>query len=161
MPPPRRKFQATLQETLQPPPQVGPSQTIACVNRAVGNNLYDIQVPSQYKAKNPFLTSESGLASSILVELPSRFRSQIWLRRGSFILVEMKTGEETRDNKIRGEIINVVGNEKLWRKELKGKGWPEEFGEKGRANGAIEGPGENLGVVVQPGDMPPSEDDEE
>lgn len=51
----------------------------------------------------------------ILVELEARFRSTIWIKRGSYVLVDNGTLAE-RDNKIDGQIVNVVRDEKAWRK---------------------------------------------
>lgn len=74
--------------------------------------------------------------------------------------MKAETGE--RGNKIRGEIVNVVGDEKAWRKELKGKGWPEDFCEKRRPRGAIDdadGPNGLSEEMIQAGDVPPSEEE--
>lgn len=113
MPPPRRILQAIAEETLNPPAVLSPTQQIARIIKAEGNNLYSIQVPS---------------GDQLLVELPSRFRSSIWLKRGGYVLIDTDRkvfGE--RENKIDGEIVNVVREEKRWRK---GNCWPPEFAKK-------------------------------
>lgn len=113
MPPPRRILQATVQETLNPPATLSPTQQIARIVKAEGNNLYSVEAPS---------------GDQILVELQSRFRSSIWLKRGGYVLVDTDRkvfGE--RENKIDGEIVNVVREEKTWRKRTY---WPAQFARK-------------------------------
>ena len=111
MPAPRRKLQAVVDETLTPPDSLATGQFIARIQGAAGNNLYNVELPDQ---------------KSILVELDARFRSKIWLKRGGYVLVDTKTLAE-RANKIEGEIVNVVRDEKAWRKAAY---WPEEFKKK-------------------------------
>ena len=99
---PKRNLLATAEETSTPPATLGEGQAIARVKKAEGNNLYSVELPSENE--------------SLLVELPSRFRSQIWIKRGGYVVVDTSAFEE-RDNKLDGEIINVVRAEKHWRKQ--------------------------------------------
>ncbi|KAJ5997491.1 hypothetical protein N7499_006113 [Penicillium canescens] len=108
MGPPRRKMLATAEETLTPPDSLSDTQQIVRAIKATGNNIYLIEHTDK---------------SQVLVELPARFRSTIWIKRGSYVVVDTK-GQEERDNKIRGEIVNVVRDEKAWRKA---PFWPKEF----------------------------------
>ncbi|KAL2821603.1 hypothetical protein BJX63DRAFT_222203 [Aspergillus granulosus] len=108
MPPPRRKVLATAEDTLFPPDELLPKQEIARVIKATGNNIYLVELPSKATA---------------LVELPSKFRSTIWMKRGSFVVIDTNA-LEGRDNKLRGEIVNIVRDEKAWRKT---SFWPKEF----------------------------------
>lgn len=85
---------------MTPPDNLPDSQSIARVVVAAGKNLYHVELPS---------------ARKLLVELPARFRNAIWIKKGSFVVVDFSTATE-RENKIDGEIINVVRNEKDWRK---------------------------------------------
>lgn len=75
---------------------------IALVKKAEGNNLYSVELPS---GKEP-----------LLAELPSRFRSQIWIKRGGYVVVDSSAFDD-RENKLGGEIVNVVRDEKQWRKQ--------------------------------------------
>lgn len=100
MGPPRRKVLATAEETLTAPDILTPTQTIARVIKATGSNIYSVELPSK---------------ESVLVELPARFRSTIWMKRGSFVVVDSNALED-RDNKLYGEIVNIVRDEKAWRK---------------------------------------------
>ncbi|RMJ28760.1 factor eIF1A-like protein [Aspergillus sp. HF37] len=111
MAPPRRKVLATAEETLTPPDQLSEGQRIARVIKATGNNVYQVELPSK---------------ESVLVELPARFRSTIWMRRGSYVLIDT-TAIQDRDNKLAGEIVNIVRDEKEWRKAPY---WPKEFGKQ-------------------------------
>ncbi|KAL4802280.1 hypothetical protein BDV18DRAFT_64498 [Aspergillus unguis] len=108
MPPPRRKVLATAEETLFPPDELAPGQEIARVIKATGNNIYSVEFPSK---------------KTLLVELPAKFRSTIWMKRGSFVLVDTNA-LDSRDNKLGGEIVNIVRDEKAWRKTHY---WPKEF----------------------------------
>ncbi|KAJ5874306.1 Translation initiation factor 1A (eIF-1A) [Penicillium soppii] len=108
MGPPRRKMLATAEETLTPPDELSNTQQIVRAIKATGNNIYLIEQPDK---------------KQMLVELPARFRSAIWIKRNSYVVVDTK-GQEERDNKIGGEIVNVVRDEKAWRKA---PFWPKEF----------------------------------
>jgi len=109
MPKPKRNINAVAEETLNPPSTLGPEQHIAKVKQAAGNNLYHLELPT---------------GKSLLAELPSKFRSTIWIKRGGYVLVDCSSLAD-RDNKIGGEIVNLVGDEKAWRKMWY---WPKEFG---------------------------------
>lgn len=102
MPRPKRNFLATAEETSHPPTSLEIGHVIARVQKAEGKNLYTVQVPDRVEP--------------LLVELPSRFRSQIWIKRGGFVVVDRSTFEN-RENKLDGEIVNVVRGEKQWRKQ--------------------------------------------
>jgi probable RNA-binding protein EIF1AD len=110
MPKPRRNLQATAEETMTPPPSLTSTQSIARVLQAAGNNLYRVELPED---STKALSSDSKV---LLVELPARFRSTIWIKRGGFVLIDVDAMKE-RENKLDGEIVNVVRNEKEWRKQ--------------------------------------------
>ncbi len=98
---PKRNVQAAAEETSTPPPALTASQSIARVTKATGNNLYSCSLPN---------------GKEVLVELPSRFRNTIWIKRGGYVLVDTKDAD-VRDNKIQGEIINVVRDDREWRRQ--------------------------------------------
>ena len=102
MPRPKRLLYATALETSSPPDALLQTQSLARVVGAQGKNLYLVKLPSRPD-------------DTLLVELPARFRSTIWMKRGSYVLVDTAAAED-RDNKIDGEIINIVRDEKGWRK---------------------------------------------
>jgi probable RNA-binding protein EIF1AD len=134
MAPPRRKLQATVEETLNPPSELPEHQTLARVIGAKGKNLYKVETPN---------------AKTLLVELEAKFRSTIWLKRGGFVLVDTALST-ARENKIDGEIVNVVRDERAWRKAPY---WPSEFAKKPAAKDSDD---EESTV----GKMPPSDDED-
>lgn len=97
----KRAFLATAEETSSPPSSLPSGHVIAQVIKAEGTYLYSVQIPS--------------LTETRLVELPSRFRSQIWIKRGGYVVVDMSAFDD-RENKLAGEIVNIVRNEREWRK---------------------------------------------
>ena len=99
---PKRNLLATAAETSSPPAILDEDHIIALVKKAEGNNLYSVELPSGTKP--------------LLVELPSRFRSQIWIKRGGYVVVD-RSAFDDRENKLGGEIANVVRDEKQWRKQ--------------------------------------------
>ncbi|MCJ1252383.1 hypothetical protein MMC24_000189 [Lignoscripta atroalba] len=105
---PKRHLLATAEETSNPPVSLKEGEAIARVVRGEGKNLYVVEQPDNKK---------------LLVELPSRFRSTIWMKRGGFVLVDT-TAFEDRENKLDGEIVNIVRDDKQWRKQAY---WPSEF----------------------------------
>ncbi|CAF9913672.1 hypothetical protein IMSHALPRED_001410 [Imshaugia aleurites] len=109
---PKRNLLATAAETSSPPAILDEDHIIALVKKAEGNNLYSVELPSGTKP--------------LLVELPSRFRSQIWIKRGGYVVVD-RSAFDDRENKLGGEIVNVVRDEKQWRKQAY---WPPEFVKK-------------------------------
>lgn len=116
MPKPKRINHAVHQETLTPPAQLDPSHAIARLKQAAGKNLYHLELPPVRDTQDP-RGGSTDLAESetILAELPAKFRSTIWLKRGSYVLVDTAALAD-RDNKLSGQIINIVGDEKAWRK---------------------------------------------
>jgi probable RNA-binding protein EIF1AD len=141
MPKPRRNLQATAEETTTPPQTLTAHQSVARVLQAAGNNLYRVTLPNSTKI--------------YLVELPARFRSAIWIKRGGYVLVDLQAMTR-RENKLDGEIVNVVRNEKEWRKE---KYWPEEFGV--RAAYVVDEDEDDDEDESRVGKMPPSDSEEE
>lgn len=101
MPRPKRQLLATAAETSNPPATLEAGYVLARVIKGEGKNLYAVALPD---------------GQSLLVELPSRFRSSIWIKHGGFVLVST-TAFEDRENKLDGEIVNVVRDEKQWRKQ--------------------------------------------
>ena len=99
---PKRNLLATAEETLTPPASLEAGQVIAKIVKGEGNNLWAVEVPVDSR--------------TLLVELPARFRSTIWLKRGGFVVVDTAAFDD-RENKLGGEIVNVVRDEKHWRKQ--------------------------------------------
>ncbi len=105
---PKRNIQAAAEESETPPDSLTASQSLARVVHAEGNNLYSCVLP----------TASGGGAKTVLAELAARFRSTIWIKRGGYVLVELLADEERKTSgKVEGEIVNVVRDEKEWRKK--------------------------------------------
>ncbi|KAK4693234.1 putative RNA-binding protein EIF1AD, partial [Lecanoromycetidae sp. Uapishka_2] len=133
---PKRHLLATAEETSTPPVALADGQAIARVVKAEGNNLYSVELPSEKEL--------------LLVELPSRFRSQIWIKRGGYVVVDMSAFDD-RENKLGGEIVSVVRDEKRWRKQSY---WPSNFVKKPTY---LEDSDDEESIV---GKMPPAEESE-
>lgn len=134
---PKRQVLATYAESSAPPDELPESHIIARVIKGEGNNLFRVQ---EAKGKK------------LLVELPSQFRSTFFLRRGGFVVVNLAAFAE-RDNKLDGEIVNLVREEKAWRKQSY---WPAEFAKKQYEDSEDESEEES-----NVGKMPPSDSEEE
>lgn len=99
---PKRNLLATAEETSTPPASLDIGYVIAKIVKGEGNNLWAVEAP--------------GNSGTLLVELPARFRSTIWLKRGGFVVVNTNAFDD-RENKLGGEIVNVVRDEKRWAKQ--------------------------------------------
>jgi translation initiation factor IF-1 len=86
--------------TITPPDVLPDAHLIARIVKAEGKNLYSAELPN---------------GKSVLAELEAKFRSTVWIKRGSYVVVDTSALAE-RDNKLDGEIVNVVRDEKAWRK---------------------------------------------
>jgi len=131
----RRKLRTTAEETLAPPDALSAGQMIARVVKVQGKDLYTVQATD---------------SSTLLVELEDRFRGTIFVRRGGYVLVDTCTATD-RDNKIQGMIVNIVRDEKTWRKQPY---WPKSFAKREMA----EDSDEEASVV---GKLPPSDSEDE
>lgn len=131
----RRKIRNAAEETLSPPETLAPGQQLVRVVKVQGKDLYTVQTAD---------------TSELLVELDARFRGTIFVRRGGYVLVDTTTSAD-RENKIQGEIVNIVRDEKAWRKR---SFWPQEFTRKP----APEDSDEEESLV---GKMPPSDDEDD
>lgn len=100
MPRPKRNVLATIDSTITPPDELAPSHYIARITKAEGKNLYNAELPN---------------GKAALAELEPKFRSTVWIKRGSYVVVDMSAMAD-RENKLDGEIVNVVRDEKAWRK---------------------------------------------
>lgn len=130
----RRKIRNTAEETLTPPDSLTPGQMIARIVKANGKDLYTVQTSA---------------AADLLVELEARFRGTIFVKRGGYVLVD--TSPTDRANKIQGEIVNIVRDEKTWRKQPY---WPREFVKK-------TVPADSDEEDSRVGKMPPSDSEED
>ncbi|KAK4173258.1 hypothetical protein QBC36DRAFT_60240 [Triangularia setosa] len=133
----KRNILAAAQETLTPPGELTESQSLARVLKVEGNNLYTCELPN---------------TKTILVELESRFRNTIFIKRGGYVLVDLASADERpATSRVVGDIINIVRDEKQWRKQPY---WPKKFEKKTYVDSDSE---EESNV----GKMPPSDSEDE
>ena len=100
MPRPKRNVLATIEDTITPPDTLPSGHLIARITKAEGKNLYNAELPD---------------GKPLLAELEAKFRSTVWIKRGSYVVVDTSALAD-RENKLDGEIVNVVRDEKAWRK---------------------------------------------
>jgi probable RNA-binding protein EIF1AD len=98
---PKRNVLAAAEESLTPPAQLEQSHTLARVIKPEGNNLFTCELPNQ---------------KTMVVELGQIFRNTIWIKRGGFVVVDAYSNRAP-DSRAEGEIVNVVRDEKQWRKQ--------------------------------------------
>lgn len=100
---PKRAVLAAAQESVTPPDELTETQFVARVRKAEGNSLYTCELPN---------------GRPVLVELEPKFRNTIFIRRGGYVLVDLASeAERSKTSKVAGEIINIVREEKEWRKQ--------------------------------------------
>ena len=100
MPRTRRQDDETKKETTNPPNELPKNHVIACAAQNEGRDIWRVTLPA---------------GEEILVELSVRFRSNCQFRRGSYVLVD-RAALADRENKLGGEIVNIVGDDKVWQK---------------------------------------------
>src|ERR1700712_2921338 len=100
---PKRTVYADAESASSPPTTLPKNHAIARIVKADGNSLFKVALPGQ-------TTSEQ-----LLVELPGKLRNTFWLKRGGFVVVDTEAFAG-RDNKLGGEIITVILEDKEWRK---------------------------------------------
>ncbi|KAF4995831.1 hypothetical protein FGRMN_4893 [Fusarium graminum] len=133
---PKRNVLAAAEAALTPPDVLEPNQSLVRVVKPEGNNLYTCELPN---------------TKTLLLELGQRFRNTIWIKRGGFVLAE-RYEDSKEDTRSEGEIVNVVRDEKAWRKQSY---WPKEFVKKNTYDLSDSEEESNVGK------MPPSDSEDE
>ncbi|XP_028398740.1 probable RNA-binding protein EIF1AD [Dendronephthya gigantea] len=85
-------------------------QIIVKIIGSRGNNLHEAETPN---------------GNHFLISMPSKFRKNVWIKRGDFVIVDpIEEG-----NKVCAEIVHILYPQQV--KHLKKEGlWPEKFQEK-------------------------------
>ncbi|XP_059618181.1 probable RNA-binding protein EIF1AD [Phlebotomus argentipes] len=87
------------------------NQTIVRVVQSRGNYLFDVESP--------------GDEENFLVSMPTKFRKNMWVKRGDFLLVEpIEEG-----NKVKAEIVKILTPEHI-KEFTKANVWPKKFTSK-------------------------------
>ncbi|KAM0350124.1 hypothetical protein ACHAPU_003287 [Fusarium lateritium] len=133
---PKRNVLAAAEAALTPPDALESNQSLVRVVKPEGNNLYTCELPN---------------TKTLLLELGQRFRNTIWIKRGGFVLAE-RYEDSKEDTRSEGEIVNVVRDEKAWRKQSY---WPKEFVKKNTYDLSDSEEESNVGK------MPPSDSEDE
>ncbi|XP_026498308.2 probable RNA-binding protein EIF1AD [Vanessa tameamea] len=83
------------------------NQSIVKVLKSRGNNLHEVTTPT---------------GEEYLVSMPTKFRKNIWVKRGDYILVE----PITEGDKVKAEIVKIMNKDSI--KYYKENNlWPKEF----------------------------------
>ncbi|XP_050673008.1 probable RNA-binding protein EIF1AD [Leptidea sinapis] len=94
------------------------NQSIVKVLKSRGNNLHEIATPK---------------GEEYLVSMPTKFRKNIWVKRGDYVLVE----PIIEGDKVKAEIVKIMNKDSIkYYKE--NKIWPTEFDENKKVNDEIE-----------------------
>ncbi|KAH8377813.1 hypothetical protein KR093_007227, partial [Drosophila rubida] len=128
-------------------------QQIVRVISSRGNNLHEVE-PTSLDAEN-FLGKHNSNKCKLLsliytyvfiVSMPNKFRKNVWVKRGDFILVEpIEEGD-----KVKAEICKILTPEHI--KEYTKAGiWPERFAKK-----AVEPPTNNASDSDSDESLPPN-----
>ncbi|XP_076641502.1 putative RNA-binding protein EIF1AD [Halictus rubicundus] len=90
------------------------SQSIVRILESRGNNLHEVEDPN---------------ADQYLVSMPTKFRKNIWVKRGDFVLVE----PIPEGDKVKAEIVKILTREhQRWYRSQ--KCWPKQFEESQRSD---------------------------
>lgn len=93
-----------LQDDYSPPNE---NQQIVRIVNNRGNNLHEVEAMDK---------------STFLVSMPTKFRRNLWVKRGDFVLVE----PIVEGDKVKAEIARILSTDHI--KYLKRQGdWPKEF----------------------------------
>ncbi|KZC04372.1 PREDICTED: probable RNA-binding protein EIF1AD [Dufourea novaeangliae] len=90
------------------------SQSIVRILESRGNNLHEV---------------EDAISEQYLVSMPTKFRRNIWVKRGDFVLVE----PIPEGDKVKAEIVKILTREhqKWYRAQ---NCWPKEFDKASKTN---------------------------
>ncbi|KAJ2945126.1 hypothetical protein O0L34_g9187 [Tuta absoluta] len=103
------------------------NQSVVKVLKSKGNNLHEV-------------TTSSG--EEYLVSMPTKFRKNIWVKRGDYILVE----PILEGDKVKGEIVKIMNKDSI--KYYKEKNvWPKEF-EDGKKDVIVSNENEDEDLFV-------------
>ncbi|KAK9875773.1 hypothetical protein WA026_009566 [Henosepilachna vigintioctopunctata] len=93
-----------LEDDFSPPKE---NQQIVRIVASRGNNLHQVEAPD---------------SSTFLVSMPTKFRRNIWVKRGDFVIIE----PIVEGDKVKGEIVKILSAEHIkWFK--KDNIWPQAF----------------------------------
>ncbi|KYN17014.1 PREDICTED: probable RNA-binding protein EIF1AD [Trachymyrmex cornetzi] len=93
------------------------SQSIVRIVQARGHNLHEVVTPA---------------GEQYIVSMPTKFRQNIWVKRGDYIVIE----PIMEGKKVKGEIVKILTKDHIkWYREQ--NCWPPEFDEDPKRNGCL------------------------
>lgn len=102
-------------DDFEPP---APNQQIVRIIGSRGNNLHEVE------SSEPLTTTDGGdvNADKFLVSMPTKFRKNVWVKRGDYVIVEpIEEGD-----KVKAEIVRILTPQHI--KEFTKDGiWPAKF----------------------------------
>lgn len=106
------------------PVSLADNEVIAKVLQNRGN-LFDVLVPaSHWPRAVEILKLGDSDSTQLLVGLSPQLRNKFFVRRNGFVVLSLE--DLGPSSKIKGEITNVVGDQRDWQKTLREE-WPAEF----------------------------------
>lgn len=113
------------------------NQQIVRVISSKGNNLHEVSDGTQ----------------NFLVTMPNKFRNNVWIKRGNYILVE----PIDEGNKVKAEIVRIL-TESHQKEFIKEGAWPKQFTKKREHGDDEDSDGFVQNVNRRPLDTAPDED---
>lgn len=105
----------------------GPNQQIVRILGSRGNNLHEVE-SAEPIANTDNKTDDNEADSSsdrFLVSMPTKFRKNVWVKRGDFVIVE----PIDEGDKVKAEIVRILTPQHI--KEFTKDGtWPQKFNTK-------------------------------
>lgn len=101
----------------------GPNQQIVRIIGSRGNNLHEVESaePSTSNS-NSENSGEADNADRFLVSMPTKFRKNVWVKRGDYVIVEAID----EGDKVKAEIVRILTPQHI--KEFTKDGiWPDKF----------------------------------
>lgn len=118
----------------------GPNQQIVRILGSRGNNLHEVE-SAEPIANDDNKTDDNDADCSgdrFLVSMPTKFRKNVWVKRGDFVIVE----PIDEGDKVKAEIVRILTPQHI--KEFTKDGiWPEKFKAKNNNNTRNVSPGDS------------------
>lgn len=106
-----------------------PNQWIVRILCSRGNNLHEVESADQIPVTTTTVEGSEGAETSsidkFLVSMPTKFRKNVWVKRGDFVIVD----PIDEGDKVKGEIVRILTPQQI--KQFRKDGiWPEKFNVK-------------------------------
>lgn len=104
----------------------GPNQQIVRILGSRGNNLHEVESAEPIACNGNAATTNESLPESgseqFLVSMPTKFRKNVWVKRGDFVIVD----PIDEGDKVKAEIVRILTPQHI--KEFTKDGiWPKKF----------------------------------